>query len=82
MSLRILHISDFHLNRETRLDYEKYFKNSFIEDVSKQHSLVPFDLILFTGDIVDMGGKDFGGCREGFDTTNQLLFQPLISAEV
>jgi len=62
--IRILHISDFHLNGKYIEDARTLLDN-LLDAVIQSNQQI--DLVIFSGDMIDKGGKDFsGGIGEAF----------------
>ena len=57
--MRILHISDFHLDKEDKEDSINHIIEPLKKSLSKIQLDKPIDLILFTGDLVNIGGKNY-----------------------
>lgn len=57
--IRILHLTDFHLNKRTLKDWNDYYKKSFFEKLDELQKEKTIDLVAFTGDLIDKGGIDF-----------------------
>jgi len=64
--IKILHLTDFHLNKKTLNDWELSVKNTTINKLKEIHLEKPIDLIAFTGDLIDVGGKEFGRSDPSF----------------
>ncbi len=58
--MRIVHLSDIHLNSNNKEDLKNYYVESLIEDLSNFSQEKKIDLILITGDLVDKGGNSLG----------------------
>lgn len=76
MTIRIFHISDFHLNGKTLQDWEDYQKDSFIQFVNENKASENF--IVCTGDMVDKGGRCFGGILEGLKKFHEHVISPIV----
>ena len=64
--IRILHISDFHLNGKY-VDDAKTLLQNMLDAIEKTNQQI--DLVVFSGDMIDKGGKDFsGGITEALNT--------------
>ena len=64
--IRILHISDFHLNGNY-VDDAKTLLQNILDAIEKANQQI--DLVVFSGDMIDKGGKDFsGGITEALNT--------------
>ena len=80
MSIRILHFSDLHLSGDadkqkttnTRLGF---LFNSIIKLQESDGKRV--DIVVFTGDLIDKGGKDFKTITEGFQSFREQVLTPL-----
>ncbi|WP_278718223.1 metallophosphoesterase [Bacteroides caecimuris] len=77
-SIRILHFSDFHLNKHKLAEAEfiiKYLKQCLTE-INKVKKI---DLILFSGDIIDKGGQSFGGVTNALNSFVDIVINPIIT---
>lgn len=70
--IRILHLTDFHLNKKTLKDWDDFLKEAFFFKIEELQNENPIDLVLFTGDMIDKAGFDF---KETDDT-----IQPTVKA--
>ncbi len=57
--IRILHLTDFHLNKKTLKDWDGFLKEAFLKKIEELHKENSIDLVLFTGDLIDKAGIDF-----------------------
>lgn len=57
--LRILHLTDFHLNKKTLKDWDDFLKEAFLNKIEELQKENPIDLVFFTGDLIDKAGIDF-----------------------
>lgn len=76
--IRILHITDFHLNKRTLRDWNDFYKDSFFEKLRELENENKIDLVVFTGDLLDKGGKDFEGAAQGFAVFEEEIISPLL----
>lgn len=76
--IRILHLTDFHLNKRTLRDWNDFYKDAFIKKVKEFHDECNIDLVLFTGDLIDKGGKDFDSATNALDSFEQNIIKPII----
>ena len=65
--VRILHLTDFHLDFRTLKDWNNFYKDAFFAKLTELNLEKPIDFVLFTGDLLDKGGKDFKGAKKGFE---------------
>lgn len=77
--LKIVHISDFHLNKVNLDDWKNFVKPAFL-DLMKREFPGGNALILCTGDLLDKGGKDFGGITSGLQVFKDQVIEPIISS--
>lgn len=77
---RVLHISDFHLNQSTLKDWNLYLKKPLIDKLKELSTKTNIDIVAFTGDILDKGGKDFENDNEGFSTAKAQIFDPILES--
>lgn len=78
--IRILHVTDFHLNNRTLRDWNDHYKESFIKKINEFQQRKKIDLVAFTGDLIDKGGKDFGGATFAFEKFNEHIIIPILQA--
>ena len=64
--MRILHISDFHLDKKDKEDNVNHIVQPLINRIQRVIIKKPIDLIFFTGDLVNIGGKNYSGLDEEF----------------
>lgn len=76
--LKLAHISDFHLNNKTLSDWNNFVKKSFI-DLLKNEFPNGNAIIACTGDLLDQGGRDFGGVSKGLLKFKECVIDPIIS---
>ena len=66
--IRILHLTDFHLNKRTLEDWNKHYRKALFSKFDELQLERKIDLVLFTGDMIDKAGKDFGSAKQGFES--------------
>lgn len=76
MTIRIFHISDFHLTRKSIQDWEDYQRDSFIQFVNE--NITAENFIVCTGDMLDKAGDDLGGIQEGLKKFKKIVIDPII----
>lgn len=76
--IRILHLTDFHLNNKTLVDWNDFLKEIFLQKIKEIHESTPIDIILFTGDLIDKGGADFGSVTDGLNCFNTNIIIPIL----
>ncbi|UOU97477.1 metallophosphoesterase [Chryseobacterium daecheongense] len=78
--IRILHLTDFHLNIKTLKDWNDYLKEAFFKKLAEIKKEKEIDLVLFTGDMIDQAGKDFGSVILGLQKFNENIIDPILGA--
>ena len=71
--IRILHLTDFHLNRKTLKDWDDFLKDAFFKKIEELQNEKPIDLVLFTGDMLDKAGFDFKEINDSIQPTTKAL---------
>ncbi|HMR87332.1 MAG TPA: metallophosphoesterase, partial [Saprospiraceae bacterium] len=59
-------------------DWNDFYKKSFFEKIEEFQAEKKVDLIFFTGDLIDKGGKDFGGAEQGFIEFENNIINPIL----
>lgn len=57
--IRIVHLSDTHLNKRHILDIEQSIVPALIYDLKQYNNLKSIDFVFFSGDLIDKGGESF-----------------------
>ena len=78
--IRIIHFSDFHLNRKNLEDWNYFIQESLLNELSRIHKEATIDLIVLTGDLIDKGGKDFTNISEAFREFHKNIITPIINS--
>ena len=76
--MRILHFSDFHLNGEN-IDKAQAVLDYMIEALESIKQDHKIDLVLFSGDMLDQGGRGFHDMKEGFEKFHEIVITPLMA---
>lgn len=77
--IRILHLTDFHLNIKTLKDWNDFLKEPFFKSLDSLQNERKIDLVLFTGDMIDKAGLDFGSASEGFKIFKDEIITSVIN---
>ena len=77
--MRILHFSDFHIS-EYGLKQSEILVKKMIDQLDIIKSQKKFDLILFTGDMVNQGGHSFGKTKKAYEKFNEIVIDKLCNA--
>lgn len=78
--LRILHLTDFHLNKKTLQDWESYIYDSLSTKLQEINSEKEIDLIVFSGDLIDKSGKELGSAKQAFEKFKEKIILPICSS--
>lgn len=76
--IRILHLTDFHLDTRTLKDWNNFYKEALFKKLTELNTENPIDFIVFTGDLIDKGGKDFKGATKGFEEFKTHVILPIL----
>lgn len=76
--MRILHFSDFHLNG-AKIDKAEAVFSYMLEALASIKQDTKIDLVLFSGDMLDQGGKGFHEMKEGFEKFHEIVITPLMA---
>ncbi|KIC01263.1 hypothetical protein OA88_15005 [Flavobacterium sp. JRM] len=76
--MRILHISDFHLDLKDKDDNVNHIVQPLLNKLNKLTKNEPIDLIFFTGDLINIGGKNYSGLDVAFLDFEETFIEPLL----
>ena len=76
--MNIVHLSDFHLNPNNLSDWEMYIKDALISLIKENTKDNNELFIICTGDLIDKGGKDYGGVLPALNLFKDKVINPLI----
>jgi predicted MPP superfamily phosphohydrolase len=77
--MRVVHLSDFHLDKNKLKDMSQFTLKALIKDLKSYHEQKPIDIIAFTGDLIDKGGTSFKDTEEGFFSFTSMVIDPICS---
>lgn len=75
--MRIIHLSDFHYDKETAKDSSS-IRDQLIKKINDINEEEPIDLILFSGDLVNQAGNSFGSLKLAFDGFKMFFIDPIL----
>lgn len=77
--MRIIHFSDFHLDKSnlTQSNNIIYQLECTLKQINKEKNI---DIILFTGDMINQGGKSFSTPEDAFNTFKAIFIKRLCNA--
>jgi len=78
--VRIIHLSDFHLNPDTLSDWNRYVKSALVKKLDDLHAESPVQLIAFTGDLLDAGGKSYPTASAAFNLFSNEVITPIVTS--
>ena len=76
--IRVLHLTDFHLNEKILRDWKSYLKDALLNKLRVIDRKIPIAFVAFTGDLVDVGGDDFKNISTAFEVFKLEVIQPII----
>lgn len=65
--IRIIQLTDLHLNKQNLKDWKDYISIALTSKLNELNGEQNINLIAFTGDLIDRGGKDFGSAKNAFE---------------
>lgn len=77
--MRIIHFSDAHFQPGTAIMKSQRLAERFIDSLKIVHQQKPIDLIIFSGDMIDKGGKGFPTMSEAFMNFKLLIIDKILS---
>ncbi len=77
--IRIIHLSDFHLNEQNLRDWKNYVREALLTKLKELHEEKQINLVLCTGDNIDKGGKDYTSARDALELFRSDIINPIIS---
>lgn len=69
-SIKILHFSDFHLNKDHEKESQTLLQY-MLKAIKNNHKQI--DLVVFSGDMIDKGGDSYGNIYEAFKKFKELV---------
>lgn len=77
--MRIVHLSDFHLDKKNQKQSQDlvYFLCQSLKKVNSERQV---DLIIFTGDAVNKGGKSFKSVSLGLQEFEKVFIEPVVTS--
>lgn len=76
--MRIIHFSDTHFQPGKDILKSQRLADRFIESLEIIHQQKPIDLIIFSGDMIDKGGKGFSSMSDAFMNFKNLIIDKLL----
>lgn len=78
--MRIIHFSDAHFQPGNAIMKSQRLADRFIDALKVIHQEKPIDLIIFSGDMIDRGGKGFTSMSDAFMNFKNLIIDKILSA--
>jgi len=76
--IRLIHLSDFHLNQQNLKDWNTYLKPALIKLLSKDEIKYSNTFIVCTGDLIDKGGYDYNNnIQVAFNDFKSSVIDPI-----
>ena len=78
--IRMIHISDFHLENSVLNDWENYTKKALIETINSQQPKCPVSdtFVICSGDMINKAGVGYGGVLKTLQRFNEKVIQPVL----
>lgn len=77
--IKIIHLSDFHLNKDNLYDWNTYIKSELISVIKTNLENSSTCFVVCTGDIIDKGGIAYNSISDAFDTFKKEVITPILS---
>lgn len=77
--LRIVHLSDIHLDYSSLQDSDEFVTKALVKDLENFHDDTPIDIIVITGDLINKGGGSFDDISYGFLFFEEHVINPICS---
>ncbi|MDP4267379.1 MAG: metallophosphoesterase, partial [Bacteroidota bacterium] len=77
--IRIIHLTDFHLNEQNLKEWNSIVRKAMISKLEKLHEENAINLIAYTGDLIEKGGKDFRSAQKAFEIFKDEVIFPITS---
>lgn len=77
--IRIIHLTDFHLNKKNLDDWNSYLKKVLLQKLEELNEEIEIALIVFTGDAIDKGGKDFESAEKAFEIFRKEIIDIILT---
>lgn len=76
--MRIIHFSDAHFQPGTSIMKSQRLVDKFIDSLKVVNQERPIDLIIFSGDMIDRGGKGFSSMSDAFMNFKHLIIDKIL----
>lgn len=78
--IRIIQLSDFHINPKNLKDWNNYIKKALLEKLNSLNKQNEVTFIAFTGDLINFGGSEFDSVEEAFKSFENEVIIPIINS--
>lgn len=78
--MRIVHITDFHLDKNFINDFDVHVINPLIKDLTAYNNQKKIDLIICSGDLINEGGRSFDSIDLAFTEFETKIATPILNA--
>src|ERR1035437_2233713 len=76
--MRILHLSDFHLDKKDKDETITHIVRPLLATLEDSQKENPVDLVLITGDLINIGGEDYDSIEQAFTDFTEVLVNPIL----
>lgn len=78
--IRIIHLSDFHMNKQSLEDWNNFIKDALTRLANERGKDYEDCFIVCTGDLIDKGGQEYGGAAPAFEDFKKQVIEPILKA--
>lgn len=78
--MRIVHLSDLHLEKTTKQDYIDHILIPLINNLYEENEIKAIDIILITGDLINHGGQNYINIKESFEDFALSIIDPIVKS--
>ncbi|MDR1755379.1 MAG: metallophosphoesterase [Culturomica sp.] len=75
----IVHLSDFHLNKQNLSDWIEYISPALVQLIHEKGLIGADTIVACTGDLIDKAGRDFSSPKEAFDIFEKQVINDIIN---
>ena len=77
--IKIIHLSDFHLNKQSIADWNSYILDALSTLLNKEKGASENTFVVCTGDLVDKGGADYSDITTAFNIFKEQVIESILN---
>ena len=77
--IKIIHLSDFHLNKQSIADWNSYILDALSALLNKEKGASENTFVVCTGDLVDKGGADYSDITTAFNIFKEQVIESILN---